>query len=192
MVLSTDSDVPILTGDNCISINGFSTTKIDLMSTSISEVEDAMMHVGTNFKLDAKIFPAVLPIFENVTNICVRAVMMLICGCDVYINGLNGTSLGTLSKQIHSFKNTSTDPQDEQQLLKYLIEIMKNEFKPRLVHELKEIYDDEVEHFTDTNVNQIVDTEAEEIVNTYIDALVYEPTNAAGKERTYLCGEAPS
>ena len=89
-----------------------------------------MMHAGTNSTSNAKIVPAVYPIFESITNIRVRAVMMLICGCDVYVNGLNGTSLATLSKQIHSFKNVSTDPNDEEKLLKYLIEIMKNEFKP--------------------------------------------------------------
>ena len=60
---------------------------------------------------------------------------------------------------------------------------MKEEFKPRLVDEIKDIFlDEEAEAFAYM--------EAEEVVNALLDELVYEPTNEAGKEITYLCGNA--
>jgi hypothetical protein len=68
-------------------------------------------------------------------------------------------------------------------LLKHLVGIMKEEFKPCLVDEIKDIFlDEEAEAFAYM--------EAEEVVNALLDALVYEPTNEAGKEITYLCGNA--
>ena len=97
--------------------------------------------------------------------------MMLICGCDVYSPGLKGTGIATVSKHIKTFKETPDDPQNEAQLLDYLLEIMKKEFKPRLKKQSHELSADE---------------EAGKVVLTYIDALVFELTNVVNEQRTYL------
>ena len=140
MVLSTDTDIPLLTGDSCISINGFSSKKIELMSTSKATLEKAMAHAVENAGSNATLVPADLPIFDNVKNHRLRAVMILICGCDVYTSGLKGTSITSLSKHISLFKTNSTASQcEEAKLLDYLTDIMKSEFKPQLIEEVNEI-----------------------------------------------------
>ena len=50
MVMSTDSDIPLLTGDSCISIKGFSKKNIELMSTSKTTLQEAIQYVEEDSK----------------------------------------------------------------------------------------------------------------------------------------------
>ena len=182
MVLSTDTDIPLFTGDWCISIKGFSKKNFELVSTSKATLESAMKYVGADSK--AELIAAVHPIFEGVNDDRLRSLMMIIAGCDVYPSGLKNVGIPTLSKTIDTFKKTAVDPQDETALFEHLVGVMKKEFKPRLIEEVKEVDGEDSEAFADS--------EAEKIVLTLVDALVYEPTNKAGEEiKSYLGGDAP-
>ena len=70
---------------------------------------------------------------------CLRALMMLIVGCDVYYPGLKDCGYSKLAGIINKFKKNA-DTQDESMLFKHLVGIMKEEFKPRLVEEIKDIF----------------------------------------------------
>jgi len=181
MVLSTDTDIPLITGDGCISIKGFSKKNFELVSTSKATLEKAMTFLGAGTK--AELIAAVHPIFEQVNDDRLRSLMMLISGCDVFPSGLKNVGITTLSKTIDEFKKAACDPEDETALFEHLVEVMKKEFKPRLIEEIKEVYADEADAFADV--------EAEEVVQAHLDALVYEPTNKAGEEKTYLGGKPP-
>lgn len=181
MVLSTDTDIPLFTGDSCISIKGFSKKNFELVSTSKATLESAMAFLRADTK--AELIAAAHPIFEGVNDDRLRSLMMLITGCDVYPSGRKNVGIATLSKTIDEFKENAHNQQDETALFEHLLGVMKQEFKPRLIEEIKEVYGNESEAFADT--------EAEEVVHTYLDALVYEPTNKMGEERTYLGGDEP-
>jgi hypothetical protein len=44
--------------------------------------------------------PAIKPIFDGMQNPCLRALMMVILGCNVYVSGMVGVGVATLSKMI--------------------------------------------------------------------------------------------
>eukprot|EP00984_Skeletonema_dohrnii_P030673 scaffold22362_cov128-Skeletonema_dohrnii-CCMP3373.AAC.1 len=52
MVLSTDTDIPLITGDGCISIKGFSKKNFELVSTSKATLEKAMTFLGAGTKAE--------------------------------------------------------------------------------------------------------------------------------------------
>ena len=178
MVLSTDTDIPIITGDCCISINGCSKKDFSLTSTSKATLETAMGFLQPNTNASIKL--AEFPIFEGVTNIRLRALMMVILGCDVYPSGYRGFGLKTLSKKIKESQSADND-----ELYEYLVKMMKKAFEPRLIEIAKE------RGVRKEELDTTATADAEEVVQTYIDALVYEPTNKAGDKATYIEGKAP-
>ena len=61
--------------------------------------------------------------------------MMILVGCNVYLDGLKAFGLPTPSKYVLSVKKQAPNPSGEE-LLKRLLQIMKNEFQQRLVTEI--------------------------------------------------------
>ena len=165
---STDTDIPLLSGDCCVSIEGFSHKNVQIVCTSKANLEKVLKFIpdGSN----AKMVDAENPIFQGISDHWLRALMMVILGCDVYTSGLKGCGITTLSKHISACNNTEDTLKDESVLFQHLLQITKKEFKSRLIDIIIEIYGKESENFADI--------EAVEVVQTYIDALVYEPTNA--------------
>jgi hypothetical protein len=66
MVLSINAGIPLLTGDCCISIRGFSHKNVQIVCTSKANLENAMQHVqnGSN----ANLVPAEYLIFQNTSD----------------------------------------------------------------------------------------------------------------------------
>lgn len=170
MAFSTDADIPIFTGDYCISINSFKRKGFELTCPSREALQTALDILGSETK--AKLVPASHPIFEGLKDDRLRALMMIIIGCDVFPSGRKGVGVPTLTTRIQLVNTTfhlGLQSQDDaitflhQQLMEY----MKLEFKYMSAGD---------------------DLHAEQVVNTLIDALVYEPVNEAGAERCYIGG----
>lgn len=95
MVMTNDADIPILTGDSCIAIKEYTKDgMIKLVTTSSITMNyirkclaDAQMGLPEEEKACPKHTPAKYPIFEGVGDRHVRAAMVLILGCDVYVKG---------------------------------------------------------------------------------------------------------
>jgi hypothetical protein len=182
MVLSTDTDIPLFTGDSCISIKGFSKKNFDLVSTSKSALECMMNYVGAESKV--QVIPAEHPIFEGICDDRLRSLMMVLVGCDVFPCGVKNVGIPTLAKIVRKFRTTSsTLAYNEAALFEYLLEVLKKEFKPTLIQEATEVSREEAE--------AVADGEAEEIALTLVDALVYEPTNKVEMPLSYLGGVEP-
>mmetsp|Transcript_5746 Transcript_5746/g.10889 ORF Transcript_5746/g.10889 Transcript_5746/m.10889 type:complete len:233 (+) Transcript_5746:256-954(+) len=130
MVLSTDTDIPLFTGDSCISIKGFSKKNFDLVSTSKSALECMMNYVGAESKV--QVIPAEHPIlFEGICDDRLRSLMMVLVGCDVFPCGVKNVGIPTLAKIVRKFRTTSsTLAYNEAALFEYLLEVLKKEFKP--------------------------------------------------------------
>ena len=71
MVMSTDSDIPLLKGDSCISIKGFSKKNIELVSTSKTTLQEAIQYVEEDS--EAKLVVAESPSLKELRiTACVR------------------------------------------------------------------------------------------------------------------------
>lgn len=184
MVLSTDTDIPLFTGDNCVSIKGFSKKNFELVCTSKTTLQCIMTYIGTESK--AQLVPAEHPIFEGISNDRLRSLMMVIVGCDVFPSGVKNIGIPTLARTVSLFRSSSLDSPtyNEAALFERLVAMLKKEFKPILIKEASEVSREEAE--------AVADGEAEEIANTLIDALVYEPTNKVDMNKTYLGGVEPA
>lgn len=106
MVVTRDCDIPFLAGDCCIAIKGFTKGKYELVSTSESTLKNAMQHLSK--KNNAKFHPAKHPVFDGIKDHRLRALIMLILGCDVYLSGMKGTKVTKLEQLIKS-KNAATE-----------------------------------------------------------------------------------
>ena len=178
MIMSTDTDIPVISGDSCIAIKGCSKTQFHLTSTSRATLATAMGFLQPSTKASVEV--AEFPILDGVTNVRLRALMMLLLGCDVYPSGCKGIGLAQLSKKIEESQATN-----ENALYEYLIGMMKKEFQHRLMAMA------EKKGVEKKMLKATADAEAEEVVQTYLDALIYEPTNKDGDKTSYIGGEAP-
>lgn len=107
MVMSRDADIPILCGDDCIEIKEFTGGKFEIVCTSESTLESAMKYLPKETK--ARLIKAECPLFDGIKSPRLRALMMLILGCDVYGPGMTGIKAKRLVTLIESFKATSED-----------------------------------------------------------------------------------
>ena len=126
MVFSTDTDIPLLSEDCCISIKGFAHKNVQIVCTSKANLEKVLKFIpdGSN----AKMVDAEYPIFQGISDHWLRALMMVILGCDVYTSGLKGCGITTLLKHISSCNNTEDKLKDESVLFQHPLQIMKKEF----------------------------------------------------------------
>jgi len=178
MAITGDADQPLLGGDDFVAVKEFTKDGcMEVVSTSRETIEKLQRYLTeeqSDYEEDDKshpVFkPAAYPLFENVTDRKLRAVMALILGCDVYGKGLEGVGAKTLSDMINiEYPKFNETAKREYTLLAYL--------KWRM--------------WTGTEGFDI------EVVNTYIRALLYEPTNLAPEgddevQRTYLGNEPPA
>jgi hypothetical protein len=170
MAMTKDTDILILAGDCGMVINKFTKNKYQIVGTTESTLKFAMSLLPP--KSGAKFKPATKPIFDSVQCPRLRALMMVILGCDVYVSGMNDVSVATLAKMMDKTKRELADTFTEGMLFASLRQQLmdKNEL-------------------------------SSEVVDTYIDAILYEPSNSiTGTEdencchttnRSYLFG-APS
>jgi len=128
MVQTRDVDIPIICGGDCIAISKFTTKKFELTCTSKSTLEDAMKHLPKKHK--AKLVEAKCPVFDGIETPRLRALMMIILGCDVYGQGMKGTKASKLATLISTYNTTS-----EQQLYANLFEKLKttNKLSPEVI-----------------------------------------------------------
>ena len=107
MAMTRDSDIPIITGDCCISIKTFTRGNYEIVSTSEATLQKAMQLLGKDSS--ATFTKASLPLFGGVTNPQMRALLMLILGCDVYPAGMTGVGGKTLLTMINGYEHKSSD-----------------------------------------------------------------------------------
>ena len=165
MAMTSDADIPCLSGDCCIAVKDFTTDgKIQLVCTSETTLKNAMEYLSEDAEKRITYTPAKHPIFENVSDMKVRAVMVLFLGCDVYVKGLLGAGAKTLDDTISINYPAFTKQCPHASLLAYLKKYLYTK----------------------------IDSFDNDTVHTYIRALLYEPTNMADSPRTYLGGVPPT
>ena len=109
MVQTRDVDIPIICGGDCIAISKFTNKIFEVTCTSKASLKDAMKHLPKDHK--AMLVEAKCPIFDGVDLPRLRALMMVMLGCDVYSQGMKGIGASKLATLITSHNNMS-----EQQL----------------------------------------------------------------------------
>lgn len=102
MAMTKDTDIPILAGDCGMVLNEFTKNKYQIVGTSELTLKSAMSMLPP--KSGAQFKPAMKPIFDGIQCPRLRALMMVILGCDVYVSGMVGVSVATLSKMIEKKK----------------------------------------------------------------------------------------
>ena len=112
MAMTRDADIPILCGDCCIAIKGFTKGSFEIVCVSETHMRHAMTFLPTNSK--ATFTKAKHPIFDGVKDHKLRALFMIILGCDVYI-GMKGVGAAKLEQMIKESK-----AQTEEDLHKHL------------------------------------------------------------------------
>eukprot|EP00956_Cyclotella_meneghiniana_P040674 scaffold202164_cov66-Cyclotella_meneghiniana.AAC.2 len=108
MVMTRDSDIPILCGDDCIAIKEFTKDSFEIVCVSESTIRTAMSYIPSDSK--AKFTPAQYPLFDGKESHRLRALMMVILGCDVYKSGMKGVGVPKLNELI---KNIGDKTEDE-------------------------------------------------------------------------------
>ena len=88
MVMTKDSDIPIIAGDCCISIKSFTKGKFEIVCTSEATLNHALSYLSEASKEKVQFKAAVNPVFEGICYIRLRALIMLMLGCDVFIPGM--------------------------------------------------------------------------------------------------------
>jgi hypothetical protein len=81
-LLTQDTDIPLLAGDCCISINVFTKGTYLIVSTSAKAIKNVMLHLLADTKVEFKLAP--IPLFDGLVDCRVRALFTLILGCDIY------------------------------------------------------------------------------------------------------------
>ena len=99
MAMTRDSDIPIIAGDCCICIKSFTKGNFEIVSTSEATLRKAMTYLGKDSA--AQFTVASNPLFDGVANPRMRALMMIILGCDVYpgIKQVGGQTLRKMKQQ---------------------------------------------------------------------------------------------
>jgi hypothetical protein len=95
MSMTTDTDIPIIAGDCCMSISGFTKNRYTITCVSAATLKNAMSFLPGESK--ATFSPAEFPFFEGVMHHRLRALIMLILGCDVYKCGMKGVGAKKLA-----------------------------------------------------------------------------------------------
>jgi hypothetical protein len=177
LMVTSDADMPVLGGDACLALKSFKKDgELEIVSTSKSSIERIMRYLTLESRDRITFVPAKYPLFENVPDRKLRAVMCLFLGCDVY-DGMNGVGAKTLAVDIIQGSYES-----------YKLRRPENE-QVSLYSYLKKYLQSKTDGMNHT------------VIQTYICALIYEPTNTAPTEqdkadgksyRTYVGGVLPS
>lgn len=126
MVMTDDADIPIISGDGCIAIKFYTKDgDIELVSTCRGTLDNAYQFLSEATKERTKVMSAKFPIFEEVTDRKLRALMCLYLGCDVYPKGLTGVGAKKLSDMI----NVKFPKFKEKHQHATLYEYLKNDIK---------------------------------------------------------------
>ena len=157
MTMTNDADIPILAGDSCIAIKEYTTNgSIKMVSTSndtIGYARDCLSRAQTQLPEEERSKPthsvAKYPIFDGVKDRQLRAIMMLILGCDVCLKGVPHVGAKKLND-----------------LIKITFPQHKTKHPTTTLHSYLGKY----------IVKQVANYDAK-VVDTYLQALVYEPTN---------------
>ena len=92
MVMTKDSDIPIIAGDCCISIKSFTKGKFEIVCTSEATLNHALSYLSEASKEKVQFKAAVNPVFEGICYVRLRALIMLMLGCDVFIPGMKAVN----------------------------------------------------------------------------------------------------
>ena len=108
MAMTRDSDIPIVAGDCCICIKTFTKGNYEIVSTSKNTLRQAMRFIDKN-STNAKFTEAAVPLFDGVSNPRLRALLMLMLGCDVYGKGMKGVGGKKLMKMMTQHEKKSSN-----------------------------------------------------------------------------------
>ena len=158
MVMTNDADIPILAGDSCVTVKEYTKDgAVELVTTSRATLEyiiHCLACAQINLPEEEKGHPtpqyAAFPIFDGITDRHLRATMMLILGCDVYVKGVPNIGTSKLNDIINIAFPRFQACCPAATLRGYL---------------KKHVVVKHIDNFDDT------------VVRTYLRALVYEPTN---------------
>ena len=100
MVITTDADIPMLGGDQCLAVKELTGGKLHLVSTSLETLTNARNQINEKDRVHTKIIPAKCPLFDGIADRKTRAIIHLILGCDVYAKGIPGVGASTLKTEI--------------------------------------------------------------------------------------------
>jgi len=106
MAETKDSDINIISG-GITTISSFTKGKFELSCITASKIQDAMKFLSNESKAVFK--PAEFPIFDGVESPRLRALMMVMMGCDVYLAGTKGIRVTKLADLIKAINATSED-----------------------------------------------------------------------------------
>jgi hypothetical protein len=155
MVVSRDSDIPILAGVKCIAVKEFmKDEEIEIVSIAIETIINAQNQLDDIDKQHTIIKHAKNPIFDGVKYPKARAMMALILGSDVYEGGVYGIGPPNLEKTIRM------------QYPKWRRQRRKENSPASLFRFLRQYM---VDHMKGAEFN-------EEAVKTLVRGLIYEPT----------------
>jgi hypothetical protein len=118
MVLTADSDLAALVGNKCVGIKKF--TFVDRSKNKlVKDLEIFSADMATirvlvdRFCIDySTVAPAKYPVFDDVTDMKVRALIAVAIGCDVHLTGVPGVTGKVVYEMLMKFKGQNK-PLDE-------------------------------------------------------------------------------
>lgn len=152
MAITNDSDMPILAGGEFIALKDYTTDgKMTMVSTTKSTLIKAMEYLSDESKKSVQLTDAKYPIFEGVESRKIRALMMVMLGCDVYGPGMKSIGPPKLAKELKVVK---------ERLSKHNQQISD-----------ESVYNAFIQHVgTHTGLGT-------EVIETLVAGIPYEPTN---------------
>eukprot|EP00956_Cyclotella_meneghiniana_P043052 scaffold251008_cov83-Cyclotella_meneghiniana.AAC.1 len=159
MAITNDSDMPILAGGEFIALKDYTTDgKMTMVSTTKSTLTKAMEYLSDESKKSVKLTDAKYPIFEGVESRKIRALMMVMLGCDVYGPGMKSIGPPKLAKELKVVK---------ERLSKHNQQISDDAFYNALIQHVG----------THTGLGT-------EVIETLVAGILYEPTNYVSASST--------
>ena len=120
MAATKDSDIPIVLGNGHVTLSSFTNNKWTLVSTDEKALRSAMKYLPNDS--NATFEKAKCPVFDGVSDPRLRALMLLIMGCDVYLPGGKNFKL----KKMFNFIQTEMQDADEPTLFNALFDKLKD------------------------------------------------------------------
>jgi hypothetical protein len=105
MAITSDSDIPILAGGDFVSLKDFTKDgSMTMVSTTKATLQNLIKFLPDDSLSRVKLEDAVCPIFEGVESRRMRALMMVMLGCDVYEPGMKQIGATKLKAELNPVK----------------------------------------------------------------------------------------
>jgi len=107
LIMSSDADIPVLVGDECIIINNYHGRKnLKIASTSKATLTNAIACLGVESqqRLMFGLLDAKFPLFEGLEDRRTRCLISIALGNDVLVGGVKGVGPTKMKKMMDSYK----------------------------------------------------------------------------------------